>query len=260
MTRWAAALPALLLVATGLAGCDDEPPGPGGPPRPEDAAKGEKVDVDVFVDELLASFGDGATARVTFEVAGRARLRGAGVVVYGDDGMDVDLRLDDWQVEGGSVDLRTVGEVTYLRAPESRGLWVELTADDVGPAGSVLDEADPRRQLDGAAEEITEVRFSGADTVGGRPTRRYQVVADEAPTASPGSAPVVTEYWFDAAGRVVRRSVDLGASGSATFNWADWGEPVDIEPPPDDETVTVRELERLRRQQDHPRREHRSSR
>lgn len=77
-------------------------------------------------------------------------------------------------------------------------------------------------------------------------------------TESSGSAvggsagPTITEYWFDEDGSVVRRFVDLGAEGTADFAWSDWGEPADISPPPDDETISLEELDRLRRQQAGP--------
>lgn len=255
MRRWAGLVPALALVVSGLSACGgDDEQHPTALPGPEDAAKGEKVDVDAFLDELGASFHDGATARVAFDVTGQARLRGRGTVEYGVDGMDVDLRLDDWQVKGGTVDLRTVGDATYMRVPESRGLWVAISAEQLGLTDSVLEDADPRNQIDGASDDITEVRFTGDDTVAGKAVRGYEVVARggaEQPGASAApSAPVVTDYWFDADGRVLRRSVDLGASGSASFAWAEWDQPVDIAPPPDDETITVAQLERMRRQQE----------
>ncbi|KAA1419320.1 hypothetical protein F0U44_12825 [Nocardioides humilatus] len=256
MRRWAAAAPVLALLVLGISACDDDSVKPDTLPRPEDATKGEAVDVDAFLDELRGSFDNGATARVTFDVAGQARLRGHGVVAYGEDGMDVDLQLSDWQVKGAEVDLRTIDESTYMKVPESRGLWVDVSAGgDPGLAGSVLEDADPRNQLDTAADTITEVRYLGDQQVEGGIVRRYQVVEEaDATTAATSTGPAVTEYWFDADGQVVRRTVDLGASGTATFTWADWGAPVDIAPPPDDETVTVRELERLRKQQDRPHR------
>lgn len=255
MRRRAALVPALALVVSGLAACGDDEQEPPGPPGPQEAGMGEEVDVDAFLDELEQSFDDGATARVTFAVtgasAGQASLRGRGVVAYGDDGMHVDLRLSDWQVRGGTVDLRTIGEATYMRVPESRGLWVALGADDLGLTDSVLADADPRAQIDDARDEITEVRYSGEDTLAGATVRRYQVVSEADASAAPATAgPVVTDYWFDSDGRVVRRSVDLGASGSASFTWADWDQPVHIAAPPVDETITVRELERLRREQE----------
>ncbi|MEZ0578032.1 hypothetical protein [Nocardioides sp. MH1] len=250
MRRWATLLPVAALLLPGLTACSADDPAQAGPPRPQDAEKGEKVDVEAFLDELEGSFDDGATAHVTFAVSGQVKLHGRGSVEYGDDGMDVDLRLADWQPGGGTVDLRTVGDATYMRVPESRGLWVAIGADDLGLTDSVLQDADPRAQLDGARDEITEVRYSGEDTLAGATVRRYQVVAKVAASAAPGaSGPAVTDYWFDTDGRVVRRSVDLGASGSASFTWADWDTPVDIVAPPETRTITVRELEKLRRRQ-----------
>lgn len=243
-----AAAGSLLAVTIGscLAACSDDEPRADGL---SEAEKGAQVAVDEFVDALEHSFVDGATAAVAFDIRGRARLRGSGVVRYDEDGMDVDLRLADWQVRGGSVSLRTVDGATYLKVPESRGLWVDVTAQESLLPGEVMAEADPRSQFDTLRGVITEVRFIGADTVAGEPARRYQVVTEPGETeGAGGSAPTTTEYWLDEDQRVVRRQTDLGATGTATFTWTAWGDPVTIAPPPSDRVVTLRELERLRGQ------------
>lgn len=244
MKRFAAGLATGAVLVSGLAACgaDDEEPGP---PKPEEAEQGERLDAEEFLDALERSFADGSSARVAFDVAGPTGLRGRGVVRYDADGMDVDLRLRDWQVAGGWVSLRTVDDVTYLRTPESRGLWVDLSAGEGELPGAVMEEADPRTELEALRDDVTEVRFTGDDTVAGVSARRYQLVAEGEEGAA---GPTVTEYWFDQDGRVVRRSIDLGDSGRATFSWSDWGDPAVIAPPPSNKIVTLRELERLRRQ------------
>lgn len=237
---------AVCLLTLGLVACGGEDAT--GPPRPEDAQKGERVDVDAFLAVLDQSFDD-ASAKVEFEVGGQAALQGRGVVRYTADGMEVDIRIRDWQVAGGQVSLRTVDGATYMKVPESRGLWVDISGGDAGAADALMAEADPRSQIDDLRDDITEVRFTGEDTVAGAPARRYQVVTEsEAPAVEGSAGPTITEYWFDEDGSVVRRFVDLGAEGTADFTWSGWGEPADISPPPDDETISLEELERLRRQ------------
>ncbi|KAA1426986.1 hypothetical protein [Nocardioides antri] len=241
------ALCAVLLPA--VAACSDDEPS--GPPALSEADRGEEVDVDAFLEALEQSFEDGSTATVTFDVRGRTTLKGRGVVRYAADGMDVDLRISDWQVEGAWVGLRAVGGATYMKIPESRGLWVDISAGEAELAGSVMEDADPRNQLDELREGIVEVRFSGDDTVAGAPARRYQVVTEPGTGAGEegSSVPTVTEYWFDEDDRVVRRTNDLGGTGRATFTWSDWGGQVAIAPPPGDTVITLAQLERLRRQQ-----------
>lgn len=248
MRRTAAGLLLGAALASGLVGCsDDDDPGR---PALHEAERGERVAEADFLGVLEDSFADGATATVTIDIRGRARLRGSGVVRYDEGGMDVDLRLADWQVRGGSVGLRRVDGATYLKIPESRGLWVDVTAEESLLPREVMAEADPRSQFDTLRADIIEVRFSGDDTVSGEPARRYQVVTEsgEAEGAAP-SGPTTTEYWLDEKGRVVRRLTDLGGAGAASFTWTGWDEPVTIAPPPPDRVVTVRELERLRRQE-----------
>jgi hypothetical protein len=240
-----AVLVATVALAAGLSACSDDETA--ALPAPEDAEKGERVDVDAFVDAIEGSFDDGSSARVSFDVRGPTRLRGRGVVAYDADGMDVDIRITDWQVQGGWINLRTIDGAAYMKVPESRGLWVDIGADDSGLADSVMQEADPRDQIALLREEISEVRFSGDDVVGDAPARRYQVVTEAGESRTEGSAaPDVTEFWFDESGVIRRRSNDLG-TGGAEFTWVDWDAAVDIAPPPDDRVITLAELERLRR-------------
>lgn len=244
-----AAVLAVFVVVPALVGCGADDPAPG-LSSPEDAAKGERVDVDAFVDAIASSFDRDASARVTFDVQGPTPLSGSGVVEYVDSGMNVDIEITDWQVEGGWIKLRTVGESTYMSVPESGGLWVDIGADDAGLAASVMQEADPRGQVDLLREAITEVRFSGEDTVGEVRARRYQVIAEPAANATDAGVGVdVTEFWFDQSGRIVRRSNDLDAGG-VQFTWVDWDAAVEVVPPPASQLITLEKLEQLRREQD----------
>jgi len=246
------AVVAVVAAVAGLSGCSEDSPATPALSAPEDAAKGERVDVDAFVDAIEASFDDGASARVAFDVRGPTCLRGRGVVAYAEDGMDVDVRLTDWRVEGGWINLRTIDGSAYMRVPESRGLWVDIGAEDPGLAASVLEEADPRARLDLLREEISEVRYNGDDVVGDRPVRRYQVLVESGGDATgAGGGPDVTEYWFDESGQVVRRADDLDAGG-AEFTWLDWDAAVEIAQPPADRVIPLAELERLRRQSGRP--------
>lgn len=252
VVRLGATLAAAIVAVSGLASCGDDDPEPG-LSAPEDAGKGERVDVDAFVDLIEASFDQDASARVAFEVQGPTPLNGSGVVEYVDSGMNVDVKITDWQVKGGWIKLRTLGDTAYMSVPESRGLWVDIGAEDADLAGSVMQDADPRGQTDLLRDAITEVRFSGEDLVGDVPTRRYQVVAEpkaSAPGATGATDSVdVTEFWFDKSGRIVRRSNDLD-TGAAQFTWVDWDAEVDVVAPPVNQVITLEKLEQLRRQQD----------
>jgi hypothetical protein len=247
----AAATIALVLV---LAACGG---GEGELPTFDRPVKGDRVDPESFLTALRTSFRTGSTAVVRFDVEGGAGLRGGGAVRYRADDMDASLRIDDWRVEGASIDIRTVGGTTYMRVPESRGLWVNFGGGGAGlPGADLAEDADPRRALGDLRDAIDEIRFVGTETVGGIRARRFQMVA--LPTAkqgaeSAGSArPSVTEFWFDGRGRVLRRQIELAEGGRATFTWTKWGEPVTIVRPEADTVVTLNQLERLREQQQRP--------
>ena len=239
------------LLASACGGSDS------GLPTFDDPVKGDRVAPESFLAALRSSFRGGSTAVVSFDVRGGVGLRGGGAVRYTADDMDASLRIDDWQVEGASIDIRTVGGTTYMRVPESRGLWVNLSEGGTGlPGADVAKDADPRQTLDDLRDTIDEVRFSGAETVDGVPARRFQVVTQPAGTpeaTSDGSdRPTVTYYWFDADGRVVRRQSELAQAGSATFTWTRWGSPVKIERPRAGTVITLKRLEQLRQQQAGP--------
>lgn len=235
--RRAVAAATLVLAASGLAACSEDEPA-AEPPAITEAEKGEEVDADAFLGALSASFEDGAAARVAFVVQGPTRVRGRGVVRYAAEGMEVDVRISDWQTEGGWISLRTVGGSSYMKVPESRGLWVDIGAADAGPADSLLADADPRQQLEVYRDQLDEVRFSAEETVAGVRARRYQLAVGAD----------VTEYWFDEAGRVVRRANEV-EGGRASFSWLDWEAEIAIEKPPTDRVITLQELERLRHPQ-----------
>jgi hypothetical protein len=212
--------------------------------HPGEAERGEQVDTDSFLDELATSFSTGSTAAITFVVRGPVTLSGRGVVKYAKDRMDLDVRIDDWKVKGATVNLRTVNNTTYLKAPESRGVWVDVSSGKGEvPGAGIADEADPRSQLGELRKSIDEVRFTGDDRVAGTRTRRYQVV-----TVSKANRREVTDYWFDRRGRVVRRASDLDGTGEAIFTWAEWGKPVRIVAPPRRSVITFERLEQLQRQ------------
>jgi len=235
---------ALLLSACG--GTDN------GLPTFDEPVKGDRVDPDSFLSALRRSFRAGSTAVVSFDVRGGAGLRGGGAVRYAADDMDADLRVDDWKVDGASIDLRMVGGTTYMRVPESRGLWVNLSDGGAGmPGAELAEDADPRRAIRDLRDSIDEVRFHGVESVGGVRARRFQVVTKAAatPEAASGARVTVTQYWFDQRGRVVRRQTELADAGSATFTWTKWGQPVKIERPRSDTVITLKRLEQLRNRQ-----------
>lgn len=224
-----------------------------GSPTFDNPVKGDRIDPDSFLAALRSSFRSGSTARVSFDVQGGAGLRGGGAVRYTAEGMDAMLRIDDWQVEGASIGIRTVGGTTYMRVPESRGLWVNLSEGGRGaPGADLAEDADPRQAIDELRDALDEVRFVGTETVDDVHTRRFQVVTRPLATKKAGSAsadrPTVTQYWFDGRDRVVRRQAELAQTGSATFTWTKWGQPVKIVRPEADTVVTLKRLEQLRQQ------------
>ena len=222
-------------------------------PTFDEPVKGDRVDPDSFLKALRSSFRTGSTARVSFDVRGGTGLRGGGAVRYMADGMDANLRIDDWQVEGGSIDIRTVGGTTYMRVPESRGLWVNLSEGGTAPGADLAADADPRRAIDDLRDAIDEVRFGGAEAVDGVRSRRFQVVTRPEAKQQGGSdspvRPTVTLYWFDRRGRVVRRQTELAEAGSATFTWTKWDQSVKIARPKPDTVITLKRLEELRKRQ-----------
>jgi len=221
-------------------------------PTFDEPVKGDRVDPDSFLSALRRSFRAGSTAVVSFDVRGGAGLRGGGAVRYTADDMDADVRIDDWKVDGASIDVRTVAGTTYMRVPESRGLWVNLSDGGAGmPGADLAEDADPRRAIRDLRDSIDEVRFHGVESVGGVRARRFQVVTNAAatPEAASGARVTVTQYWFNGDGRVVRRQTELADAGSATFSWTKWGEPVKIVRPRSDTVVTLKRLEQLRNRQ-----------
>jgi hypothetical protein len=226
-------------------------------PTFDEPVKGDRVDPESFLEALRTSFRSGSTAMVSFDIRGGAGLRGGGAVRYRADDMDASLRIDDWQVKGASIDIRTVDGMTYMRVPESRGLWVDLSEGGAAmPGADLAEEADPRRAIGDMRNSIDEIRFGGTETVGGVRARRFQVVTKPTAKQQSGSGgsdhPAITQYWFDRDDRVVRRQTELTQAGSATFTWTKWGKPVRIVRPKSDTVVTLKQIEQLRQRERGP--------
>lgn len=245
MIRRLGSFAAFVMLAAALGACGDSADEL---PAPSQAERGELVDTGAFLKALERSFAAGSTAGVTFVFRGPVTLRGRGDVRYQPKHMDMDLELEDWKVEGGIINLRTVKNTTYMKAPESRGVWVDVSSGqgDV-PGAGVAQDADPRRQLTELRRTIEEVRFSDDDTVAGTRARRYQVVTTS--TGTSASRRTVTDYWFDKAGRVVRRSSELVDGGEVIFTWSDWGKAVRIAPPSKRSVITFEELQKVQQGQ-----------
>ncbi|HEY3670823.1 MAG TPA: LppX_LprAFG lipoprotein [Acidimicrobiia bacterium] len=178
----------------------------------------------------------------------------------------------------GDIEERVVDGVIYMNLGSFPGApaeldgkqWVKLDPEQLqqqgGVFGDLADQAEansPNQGLEYLQGLSGDVQNLGQEDVGGRPATHYRAsidytkVLDHLPSASAevrdalgklGSAPA--DVWIDDQDRVVKMhmTIDGSASGAGagtaelTMELSDFGVPVDVQAPPEDQTVDFSSL------------------
>jgi hypothetical protein len=173
----------------------------------------------------------------------------------------------------GSIEERIVDGVIYMNLGSFPGAsaeldgkqWVKLDLEQLqqhdGMLGDLADQAEsnsPRQGLEYLQGLSGDVQNVGEETVGGQPATHYRAsidytkVLDELPNASQETRDAFTklgtvpaDVWIDGQDRVVKMhlTIDGGSFGAGagtaemTMELTDFGVPVDVQAPPEDQTV-----------------------
>ena len=222
---------------------------------------------------LAKSIGDetskanSAHMTITADAAGQ-KITGAGDLKFGSADSAIAMEMTTAQ---GSVSMVFVENVLYMKLPqelEPGKPWVKVdpNSDSVlAKALSSLNEslsknADPRAALK-VFENSGEVTTSKDEQLDGRKTTHYTITVDVRKMADNQADPAQkkamqdaiaggmkdfpVDVWVDEAGLPVRFAMDAPApdgKGGLTsvkmrVDYTDWGRPVDIAPPPADQTT-----------------------
>ncbi|MHA6792938.1 hypothetical protein ACVGVM_05360 [Pseudonocardia bannensis] len=262
--RW---LPLLMLVGTLLGGCA----GPDPATEETASALPRYYDISELVAAVAERQRADGTARLSLsgEVAGRSStLRFAGEGVLRLEGRGVSARFTQTVAQGDAAPQETgfvvlPGEV-YLRQPAGPDAvagkpWARVDPTSSDPAdqqravlaATLTANADPTTNLARYAD-ATLIADASDDQVDGVPTVRYTIVVDLARAAvlqpdpalraqleqqvRDGLTRITSTLWVDGAHRPVRSDIRQELPGIGTLaltaGYRDWGQPVDITPPP----------------------------
>ncbi|MGH8912667.1 MAG: hypothetical protein ACRDVD_09150, partial [Acidimicrobiia bacterium] len=177
------------------------------------------------------------------------------------------------------MEVRQVGDVVYLKFPFFTAFlgadteWVSMPAEEgadlTGGMGSGANPSDPTSFLDSFSDAEGTAEEVGPEEIRGISTTRYRVVLDEswreslsaeelADLEAQGPLPTTSfplDLWIDDDGLVHRMAMEVdgaemtGAeageefeSMTMTFDFFDFGQPVEIEAPPADQVSDISEL------------------
>jgi hypothetical protein len=218
------------------------------------------------------------TMDLTIDVAGDPTTVNVDGVMAG-DGKNGELTVSLPIV--GTIEERIVDGVIYMNLGSFPGApsdldgkqWIKLDPEQLkeqgGMFGDLADQAEsnsPRQGLEYLRGLSGDVEKVGDDTVAGEHATHYRAsidytkVADELPNASAEThdalaklGTVPADVWIDDNDRVVKMHLTMDASGlgvgagtaEVTMEITDFGVPVDVQAPPDDQTVDFSELGRV---------------
>lgn len=205
-------------------------------------------------------------------------LTGEGVVALGERRGRLTMRVPPAAggPGGGEYEVVFDGTVAYLRMPElgapTPWVKVDLAALEGAEGAEQLEQVtrmDPAEALSFLRAAVEEAGTVGREDVRGTPTTRYRVTVDLSAAAAQappdartflqqqvsrlGMDTLPMDVWLDDDGRVRRQSYTIVVPGGAgqpaapdavsfTVDYFDFGAPVDVTPPPPEETTDVEEL------------------
>jgi len=229
------------------------------------AAKTSRVSLELSVtgSDAVTITGDGnvdyVTARMALDMSVSSASAGV-VATTSERVVGSALYLDVSGIPGSGFD-RALGGKRWVKVDIGDDALHRLGLDDTSALGS----SDPSQVLQ-ALRGVADVREVGHDVVRGVDTTHYAANVDlqRAIASTPsqdrndarralgmlGSTTIPIDVWVDAQGRARRMTVHadtsaLGVSGRAftmTVELYDFGAPVDVQPPPADDTVDLSAL------------------
>lgn len=259
---------AVLAVAAGsLSACGSQS-SPAASSRADTAAS-THLDKDGLLSALQKSATTKTSVHVAMTLSGRAAVKATGDVSSQGSSPEASISVSAAQLGSGSVELRAVDHVLYVKVPPltpaGKFLKIDPHAADspFGQSmGGLRSGMDPRSSLGAIRKAITAVTYDGQDTVTGVSTDHYTVTVSttslrKAMHASKSSIPgamaggmgalgggsaahvpatISYDLWLDAQQRP--RQLRFALSGErALVQLTKWGEPVTVTAPPASQVV-----------------------
>lgn len=214
---------------------------------PVDAAAGDEIDTDDFVDIFAAAFEKATTTRMTMTFKGAMRMSAEGVADFSTSPPEMAFRMDNPST-GGDLAMVLSGGSMYVQVAPKQFARYDLS-DPTGPVAGLTDQLDPSALVDTFAKALTSATYVGEEDVSGEAMDHYRVGIDTATMLEDSDVPPDTaglegestfELWFDGEGLFRRMKADLGpTAGSFEASYDDWGAPVTITKPPKSQVMEM---------------------
>jgi LppX_LprAFG lipoprotein len=265
-----------------LAGCSgDEQPTASGPraaasSAPTASAAPAQADIELLRRAALKS-AEAGSARVSFEssATGGADVRGTGsytLVPPLQGSIDFTSFTVGGQTLPGGMTMLMTPDAYYLRIPALEGQlgkpWAKLALADIAQESGLdlsaltqqAQQGNPMVYLE-LLQNAGDLEIVGSETVAGVPTTHYRGTVDYAETldqltpelraqleqqlSAAGTQTATIDVWIDADGTVrqlAQESESTLGPVTVTMTIEEYGVPVDVTPPAEEETADLREL------------------
>lgn len=243
-----ALLPLALLAGCGSGDSGDTGGGSEGSSQSaESGGSEEPLTTDTAMDAIKAAYDDSRTAAITLTIGG-----GNGQSIEAEGVLEIDEQTTDMAMTmtipgQGDIDLRVIDEIVYVQTPDSGGKFLSVDpSDESNPLAAQFSQLADSSGLDSTFDAfdagLREVEFQESTTIGDDEVDHYVFTVDTAAALeaqgqqAPQGMPEQLEYdvYLDSEDRF--RRVDLEVAGSQTrIDIDQWGEPVEIEKPADDQ-------------------------
>ncbi len=240
----------VLLPLALLAGCGSGDSGDAegsGESSGSSSSSDERLTTETAMDALKAAYDDSRTAAINLTIDG-----GNGQAVKAEGVLEIDESTTDMAMTmaipgQGDIDLRVIDEIVYVQTPDSGGKFLSVDpSDESDPLAAQFSQLADSSGLDSTFDAfdagLRDVEFQESTTIGDDEVDHYVFTVDTAAALeaqgqqAPQGMPEQLEYdvYLDSEDRF--RRVDLEVAGSQTrIDIDQWGEPVEIEKPADDQ-------------------------
>lgn len=218
-------------------------------PATDDQAKGEEVDPAAFVDDMKAGLEASTTAQMTMSVdTDQGGIEAEGQVDYTTKPPAMAMSMTSPMTQD-PIDMRLVDGVVYMnlgQMSQDKFVAFDLSDKSAMPLGmsGLTGQMDPLAAFEQLEPALKTVTFVGDEDVDGEQLAHYRIALDPEKLAPAQGMPAArmpdqidADLFFDDQFRPRQMTMDLGQEATVETSFFDWGEPVDIEAPPEDDVV-----------------------
>lgn len=229
------------LLAVGLVACGQDP------------SPGDEVDAKEFAERISEAAGESSSAEIDMELTSSGLVTTTqGQVDYTGDEPAIAMAMNAPAIGDQEIRTTLVDGTMYLSMPgqqASGSVWYRIDLDDPNnPLADLMggmEAIDPRQSIESFGKGLTKVVYRGEESVEGVETKHYEVTGETSSVTSGTGAgkgaasklpdTLTYDVWLDEEDRLIQMEADLDQQGSMSLTMTEWGEPVDVAAPPEDQ-------------------------